>query len=133
MSGIIANAWRLPAAPDEEEIDQHMQAFSLRHQGLLSGNTCAPMLVINGEQDQYIPQQDSMLFARYPDNHVWFMRGMTHCAAEGIVRIMPAVIAWLRLHLYGQTITSRLLFRLAERFLPQRLDLKCPMGGRKQS
>lgn len=59
-----------------------MRPFSLRRQGLLHGNACVPMLVINGEQDQYIPQEDSTLFARYTGNQVWLMHGMTHCAAE---------------------------------------------------
>lgn len=130
MAGIIANAWGLAAAPDEAEIEQRMLPFSLRQQGLLEGNTCAPMLVVNGAQDQYIPQQDSTLFARYPDNQVWLMQGMTHCAAEGIVRIMPAVTAWLRLHLYGQTIPSRLLLGLAKQFLPRRLEID--LTGRQE-
>jgi len=106
MPGIIANAWGLSAMPGEDAMAAHMQTFSLRHQGLLERGTCAPMLVINGEHDQYIPQQDSTLFAGYAGNQVWLMQGMTHCATEGLVRIVPAMIAWLRLHLYGQTFTT---------------------------
>jgi esterase FrsA len=58
------------------------------------------------------------------------MQGMTHCAAEGIVRIMPAVTAWLRLHLYGQTIPSRLLLGLAKQFLPRRMEID--LTGRQE-
>ena len=129
MSGIIGNAWGLSAMPSEGEIGALMQAFSLRRQGLLARDTCAPMLVINGEHDQYIPQQDSTLFARYPNNRVWLMRNMTHCAAEGVPRIVPAMTAWLCLHLYGETVTSRLALRLAKCLLPVRVQATLPSKG----
>jgi esterase FrsA len=58
------------------------------------------------------------MFARYPENQVWLMRGMTHCAAEGVARILPAMIAWLRLRLYGETMSTRLLFELTKTILP---------------
>ena len=99
-----------------------MQAFSLRRQGLLKGDACAPMLVINGEHDQYLPQEDSSLFVRYAGNQVWLMRGMTHCAAEGLPRIVPSMIAWLRLRLYGETPGARLALGLAKCWLPARVQ-----------
>ncbi|WP_410210140.1 alpha/beta fold hydrolase [Aquirhabdus sp.] len=118
MPGIVSNAYGLAAMPDDVEIDAIMEPFSLRRQGLLEGDKCSPMLVVNGENDQYIPQHDSRMFARYPGNQVWLMRGMTHCAAEGVARILPAMIAWLRLRLYGETMSTRLLFELTKTILP---------------
>lgn len=126
MAGIIANALRCPGMPSDEEIGALTRPFSLRGQGLLDGKNCAPLLVINGAQDQYIPQEDSTLFARYPGNQVWLMRGMTHCAAEGLPRIVPSMVAWLRLRLYGETFGTRLMFSLARRLLPARVAVNAP-------
>lgn len=126
MPGIIANAWGLDAMPDDEDLNSRMQAFSLRGQGLLEQSTCAPMLLINGELDQYIPQRDSTIFAQYPGNQVWLMRGMTHCAAEGMVRIVPAMITWLRKQLFGSTLASRSTLWLSECLLPERLSMAMP-------
>jgi len=126
MAGIIANACGLTSLPHEEEIEKLILPFSLRRQGLLDGNACAPLLVINGEHDQYIPQQDSYLFARYPESQIWLMRGMTHCAAEGLLRIFPAMTAWLRMHLYGETFATRSALKLAEYLLPQRVKQTGP-------
>ena len=49
MAGIMANACGLSSMPNEEETEKLVHPFSLRRQGLLEGNACAPMLVINGE------------------------------------------------------------------------------------
>ncbi|MBV8620844.1 MAG: alpha/beta hydrolase [Curvibacter sp.] len=130
MPGIIANALGLPGMPDDAEMAALMQPFSLRHQGLLTGQGGAPMLVVNGEHDQYIPQEDSTLFACHARHRVWLMRGMSHCAAEGLVRILPAVLAWLRMRLYGETPAARLASALAEAMLPARLTFASPRQGR---
>lgn len=121
MPGIIANALGLTGMPGETAMAELMQPFSLRAQGLLERPRCAPMLVINGEHDQYIPQQDSTVLARHANNRVWLMRGMSHCAAEGLIRILPAVVAWLRVQLLGEPLGARLALSLAECLLPPRL------------
>jgi len=120
MVGILSNALGLSAMPNEAEVDAVLQPFSLRRQGLFERKARVPMLVINGDHDQYVPQEDTILFARYPENRVWLMRGMTHCAPEGWSRIIPSMIAWLRLHLYGETTATRLIFTLAQGLLPAR-------------
>ena len=126
MLGIIANACGLPCLPSEREVKALMQGFSWRSQGLLEGDRCAPMLVVNGEHDPYIPQHDSTVFASYPTNDVWLMQGMTHCAAEGVLRTIPAMAAWLNLRLCGETIKARLALALAQQLLPARLRLPRP-------
>lgn len=123
MPGIIANTLGLPGMPEDAAMANFMRPFSLQAQGLLERQICAPMLVINGEHDQYIPQQDSMVLARYARNKIWLMRGMTHCAAEGLVRILPAIVAWLRVQLLGNTVGARLALSLAEWMLPGQLAL----------
>jgi len=120
MDGILANALRLSSMPSPGDYGALIRPFSLRDQGLLGRDTCAPMLVINGEHDQYIPQEDSTQLARYPANRVWLMRGMTHCAAEGLPRIVPSIVTWLRWKLHGDTPGDRMAFTLAQWLLPAR-------------
>ena len=121
MPGIIANALGLSHMPGDQELASLMQPFSLRHQGLLEQYGSAPILVINGESDQYIPQEDSTILIRRPNDQVWLMRGMTHCAVEGLPRILPALIAWLRMQLYGESQATRAALSLTKLVLPPRL------------
>ncbi|ALU91323.1 hypothetical protein Hrubri_4176 [Herbaspirillum rubrisubalbicans M1] len=121
MPGIIASALGFTRMPDEQSLAALMRPFSLRRQGLLERSGSIPTLVINGERDQYIPQEDSTVLAHRPGHQVWLMRGMSHCAAEGLPRILPAMVAWLRLQLYGSTRTTRALMSLAELVLPPRI------------
>ena len=126
MPGFIANALGLSSMPDDAEMATRMLPFSLRRQGLLGGRDRAPMLVVNGEHDPYIPQTDSTLFADRAHHQVWLMQGMSHCAAEGLHRILPAVVAWLRVQLYGDSVGNRLARSLTELILPARLAVAKP-------
>ncbi|WP_312967154.1 alpha/beta fold hydrolase [Acinetobacter gerneri] len=121
MGGIIANALGLNETPETDVFQSYTSKFSLESQGFFDKNQCSPMLVINGENDQYIPQQDSIIFKKYSDNDVWLMKGMTHCAAEGIARILPSIITWLQQHLYGLNFKTNLKFKITEAILPTRI------------
>lgn len=123
MPGIIANAMGLAGMPDDKTLETLMPAFSLRGLMAQKSDRIAPMLVINGERDQYIPVEDSSCFAQFPNHQVWLMRGMTHCAPEGLPRILPAVIAWLRLQLYGESRMRRLSYSIAQQLLPTKISL----------
>jgi esterase FrsA len=120
MSGIVANAMRLPAVPDGAALADLLARFSLRRQGWLDGAHCRPLLAVNGGDDPYIPATDTRVFARYPGAEVWLLPGLGHCAAERITRVMPAIIAWLRLALHGDHPRERAVLAAAKWLLPPR-------------
>jgi esterase FrsA len=123
MTGIVANAARLPDLPDIAGMERFLDMFSLRRQTLFDGVDCAPLLVVNGDCDPYIPSQDVRVFNAYPSARVWLLRGLGHCAAEASMRVVPGMLTWLRATLHGHSIGNRVALRLAEWVLPARVDV----------
>ena len=119
MSAIIGNAMRLDAVPDESISNSLLSRFSLDEQGLLNRPDCARMLAVNGSADQYLPSADVEVFRRYPSAEVWLLRGLSHCAAEKIMRVTPGVITWLRKELHGASFGNRLRHRMALTLRPE--------------
>jgi esterase FrsA len=118
MTGIVGNALRLESPPTDHEVNAFINGFSLRAQGLLPKTNPVPMLVVNGAQDQYVPLANSTVFRGAPGATVWLVRDATHCAAERFPRLMPGMLAWLRLELLGDSASRRLELEVAELILP---------------
>ena len=118
MTGIVGNALRLEQLPSAAETNAFIANFSLRAQGLLPPKHPAAMLVVNGSNDQYIPRPNTTVFRQVPGATVWVVRDATHCAAERFPRLMPGMLAWLRLQLLGESALHRLEMGVAELVLP---------------
>ncbi|RAS15792.1 alpha/beta fold hydrolase [Paraburkholderia bryophila] len=121
MTGIIANAARLPGMPDIAGTERLLQMFSLKDQGLLERSDCAPLLAVNGARDPYIPAGDVQVFHRYPSAQVWLLEGLGHCAAEAAGRVVPGMLAWLHACMHGDSARSRLALTLTQWLLPARV------------
>lgn len=104
MTGIVANAMRLAALPTPAAASTILDAFSLASQGLLTPQTLgsmSPLLAINGDDDPYVRQCDSLLFRDGPRNAVWLVPSAGHCAERRLKLLIPAVLMWLRVQAYG--------------------------------
>jgi esterase FrsA len=117
MLGIVANALGLDAQPSASDIATLLDGFSLK--GLLDSRRRAPMLVINGDKDPYVPVGDTTGFRRIPEATVWMVAGGYHCAAESFPRFVPAMLAWLRCRLYGETAVNRAAYAVGKQWLPR--------------
>ncbi len=67
--------------------------------GLLGQNTSAPMLVINGADDVYVAQADTLVFQGRPDTDVILVSGTGHVTASKLPEVTPVMISWLRARL----------------------------------
>src|SRR5919108_136777 len=68
MAGIVAQALRLDAFPEPDELPAILDGFSLAGQGLLGPDRRpAPLLVVNGTDDVYVPTADSTVFEQYAE------------------------------------------------------------------
>jgi hypothetical protein len=54
------------------------------------------MLVINGANDYFVPQADTLVFKGRPKTEVRLLPDIGHCAVLGGVSKLPEVIDWLR-------------------------------------
>jgi esterase FrsA len=96
MTGIVAHALRLDGLPAPDEVPELLDGFSLAGQGLLGPDRRpAPLLVLNGTDDVYVPTADSTVFEQYPQAEVHLFPGAGHCAAERITDVVGRAIAWI--------------------------------------
>ncbi len=115
MTGIVANAMRLPSLPTAETVASILEEFSLSAQGLLTPQALAtmpPLLAVNGNDDPYIPPADTLAFQQGPRNTVWLVPSAGHCAEKRLKLLMPAILLWLRAQSRG-SMTDRLASRAA--------------------
>jgi esterase FrsA len=98
MSGIMGNSLHRDGPfADDRELAVGMSPFSLSAQGLLGGweRSSTPLLVVNGTNDPYVPQQDVTLFENRPNTVARLVPDATHCAAEKSREINPWAFHWL--------------------------------------
>jgi esterase FrsA len=94
MFDIVANAVGFDRRPGLDELVTAMSGLSRRE--LLAKNDNAPMLVINGADDYFVPQSDTLVFMGRRDTEVRLMPGTGHCAVSKMPEVMATTIGWLR-------------------------------------
>jgi esterase FrsA len=94
MHDIIGNAMGLEHSPTLDELSRGLQKLSRRD--LLAQRACAPMLVINGADDYFIPQSDTLVFENRLDTEVHLIPGTGHVAMSKAADVVPMIIEWLQ-------------------------------------
>jgi esterase FrsA len=117
MTGIVAHALHLKRMPTPKEAETLLKKFSLRQQGLFEKKETRPLLAINGEQDPYIPNEETKVFEQFDHAKALLIPNSTHCAAEKLPHVAPYMVAWLRYQLLGPTFMNRLLLWLTWQWL----------------
>jgi esterase FrsA len=94
MHDILGNAMHWDHSPTLEELTAGMCQLSRRE--LLVQHDNSPMLVINGADDYFIPQSDTLCFQGRPNTDVHLIPGTGHVAMSKAAEVMPMVVEWLR-------------------------------------
>jgi esterase FrsA len=97
MADILSNAMGFERQPSKSEFFSAASRLSRRGLLELSGN--APMLVINGADDYFVPQSDSLVFEGRPGTEVHLIVGAGHCARSKLPDVMALVFRWLPEHI----------------------------------
>jgi len=94
MADIVGNAMGFdrPATADELTV----AGAALNRADLLRTDTNSPMLVINGADDYFVPQQDTLAFQGRAGVRVELIDGTGHCAMSKALEVLPVMIGWLR-------------------------------------
>ena len=61
------------------------------------------MLVVNGADDVFIPQSDTLVFEGRRDTEVHLIEGTGHVAMSKAPEVVPMVIGWVRSQLPALT------------------------------
>ena len=94
MKDIVGNAIGFDHQPTTDEYLDAAAQLSRRE--LLERPANAPMLIINGADDYFVPQEDTLAFKGRPNTEVQLIPGTGHCAISKMGEVMPTMIGWLR-------------------------------------
>ena len=93
MPDIVSNAMGFDHQPTTKEFV--CAAAKLSRRALLERTDNAPMLVINGENDYFVPQADTRVFDGRPKTEAHLIADAGHCARSKLPDVMALVFRWL--------------------------------------
>jgi esterase FrsA len=94
MFDIVGNAMGFDRRPPMSELVQVTRGLSRR--ALLQHDANAPMLVLNGADDYFVPQTDTTVFADRRDTQVRLLEHCGHCATARMPEVLAMATEWLR-------------------------------------
>jgi esterase FrsA len=94
MHDILGNAMHWDRSPTLDELSAGLG--DLNRAKLLSQQGNSAMLVINGVDDYFIPQSDTLVFQGRPNTEVHLIEGTGHVAMSKAPEVVPMIIGWLR-------------------------------------
>jgi esterase FrsA len=97
MHDIIGNAMHWDHSPTLDELSAGLDRLSRRD--LLAQQRNSTMLVVNGADDYFIPQSDTLVFEGRPNTEVHLIEGTGHVAMSKAAEVVPKIIGWLRTQL----------------------------------
>ncbi len=97
MPGIIGNDMGLDKEPSAADFLAAVQQFSRR--SLLDRAENSPMLVVNGANDYFVPQADTLVFQGRRNTEVHLIPDIGHCAVLGgpskMGEVIDMIVSWL--------------------------------------
>jgi esterase FrsA len=93
MRDIIGNDMGFDQQPSEDEF--LTAADKLARRTLLARSGNAPLLIINGADDYFVPQADTLLFEGRKNCEVHLIPGTGHCAFSKLPNVMLLIMGWL--------------------------------------
>ena len=94
MHDILGNAMHCDRSPTLAELGGGLETLSRRP--LLELPTNAAMLAINGADDYFVPQSDTLTFGGRSETEVQLIPDTGHCAMSKAAEVVPIMIDWLR-------------------------------------
>jgi esterase FrsA len=94
MHDILGNAMHWDHSPTLDELSAGLGELCRRD--LLAQQCNSQTLVVNGADDYFIPQSDTLVFQGRPNTEVHLIEGTGHCAMSKADEVVPMIIAWLR-------------------------------------
>jgi esterase FrsA len=93
MLHIVGNAVGFDELPTADQVADAMAGLSRAE--LLAQNTNSPMLVVNGADDYFVPQSDTLAFEGRADTEVRLIPETGHVARSKLPEVMPMMLGWL--------------------------------------
>jgi esterase FrsA len=94
MFDIVGNAVGFDTQPTLDELVS--AGAQLSRATLLEQPTNSPMFVINGADDYFVPQSDTLVFEGRPETEVHLIEGTGHVCVSKLDTVLPMMLGWLR-------------------------------------
>jgi len=94
MHDILGNAMHWDHSPTLDQLSAGLS--QLNRKNLLAQQHNSAMLVVNGADDYFIPQSDTLVFQGRARTEVHLIEGTGHVAMSKAAEVVPKMIAWLR-------------------------------------
>ena len=94
MIDIVGNAIGFNSQPTLDEVVT--AAAQVSRSALLDQPTNSPMYVINGADDYFVPQSDTLVFEGRPNTEVHLIEGTGHVCVSKFPIVLPMMFGWLR-------------------------------------
>ena len=94
MFDIVGNAMGFNSKPTLDELVA--VGAQLSRAALLEQPTNSPMLVVNGADDYFVPQSDTLVFQGRPNTEVHLIEGTGHVCVSKMDTVLPMMLHWLR-------------------------------------
>ena len=93
MHDILGNAMHWDHSPTVKELSTGLEQLNRRE--LLAQHHNSAMLVVNGADDYFVPQSDTLIFQGRSNTEVHLVEGTGHVAMSKAPEVVPKIIAWL--------------------------------------
>lgn len=93
MHDILGNAMHWDHSPSQAQLSAGLEQLSRKD--LLDQRGNSAMLVVNGADDYFVPQSDTVVFQGRPNTEVHLIEGTGHCAMSKAPEVIPMLIGWL--------------------------------------
>jgi esterase FrsA len=93
MRDIIGNDMGFDRQPSVQDFTRAIERLARRN--LLGREGNAPLLVINGADDYFVPQADTLIFKSRDNAEVHLLPGTGHCAFSKLTDVMSLIMRWL--------------------------------------
>ena len=96
MKGVLSYAFKLDGLVPDSVLQNRLKTFSLEKLGLMNDIHSAPLLLVNGDNDPYVPNSDVTAFKGLPNIETRLVPGGGHCASKKAAEVMPSIIEWIK-------------------------------------
>lgn len=96
MNGVLSKAFGFDEIATAEELWEPIGAFALEKLNVWNNVQSAPLFLVNGSDDPYVPNEDVTHFEGIPNIQTWLLDNAGHCAAKKAKEVVPVVVEWLK-------------------------------------
>ncbi|MEI9919927.1 MAG: alpha/beta fold hydrolase [Bacteroidota bacterium] len=96
MRGVLSYAFKYDGIAPDSTLLRELKRFSLTRLGEMNDIKTNPLILVNGDDDPYIPKSDVTRFEGISNIETRLLPGGGHCGAKKLGEVMPWIVGWLK-------------------------------------